>query len=179
MQAVERTPVSLSILKKDDNSKIVPTLTTCSVPSKATWRGHGGRHPTPSSVEFDRQLDKISLWIEDWNHDQVCTPLELTSKRGTIEHYTNLFYFLFLILINSLIIYLNFNLVILQALFCFFAVFFLGGRGEGLFIWFFSLFISSLFVVDPAIGVYEPNLNLIFCIVCGFFSAAVWYNLVL
>ena len=162
MQAVERTPVSLSILKKDDNSKIVPTLTTCSVPSKATWRGHGGRHPTPSSVEFDRQLDKISLWIEDWNHDQVCTPLELTSKRGTIEHYTNLFYFLFLILINSLIIYLNFNLVILQALF-----------------WFFSLFISSLFVVDPAIGVYEPNLNLIFCIVCGFFSAAVWYNLVL
>lgn len=176
MQAVERAPVSLSILKKDDNSKIVPTLTTCSVPSKASWRGHGGRHPTPSSVEFDRQLDKISLWIEDWNHDQVCTPLELTSKRGTIEHYTNLFYFLALILINSLIIYLNFNLVILQALFWFFLLFFFGG---GCLFGFCSLFISSLFVVDPGIGVYEPNLNLIFCIVCGFFSAVVWYNLVL
>lgn len=35
------------------------------------WRGHGGRHPTASSVEFDRQLDKISIWLEDWNHTQV------------------------------------------------------------------------------------------------------------
>lgn len=103
MQAMERAPVSLSILRKDDNSKAVPTLTTCSVPSKSSWRGHGGRHPTPSSVEFDRQLDKISLWIEDWNHDQVCTPLELTSKSDMSDHYTQMFYFLVLILINSLI----------------------------------------------------------------------------
>jgi hypothetical protein len=35
------------------------------------WRGHGGRHPTYSSVEFDRQLDKISLWIESWDHTEV------------------------------------------------------------------------------------------------------------
>lgn len=35
------------------------------------WRGHGGRHPTYSSVEFDRQLDKISLWLESWDHSQV------------------------------------------------------------------------------------------------------------
>lgn len=85
MQAVERAPVSLSILRKDDNSQIVPTLTTCSVPSKSSWRGHGGRHPTPSSVEFDRQLDKISLWIEDWNHDQVCT--QYTSRTYLQERY--------------------------------------------------------------------------------------------
>lgn len=37
----------------------------------ASWRGHGGRQPTYSSVEFDRQLDKISLWIESWDHTQV------------------------------------------------------------------------------------------------------------
>ena len=35
------------------------------------WRGHGGRAPTMSSVEFDRQLDKISVWLEDWTHEQV------------------------------------------------------------------------------------------------------------
>ena len=35
------------------------------------WRGHGGRAPTMSSVEFDRQLDKISVWLEEWSHDQV------------------------------------------------------------------------------------------------------------
>ena len=67
MQVVERAPVSLSILRKDEDTKRITNF-TASVP---TWRGHGGRHPTPSSVEFDRQLDKISLWIEDWNHDQV------------------------------------------------------------------------------------------------------------
>lgn len=35
------------------------------------WRGHGGRAPTMSSVEFDRQLDKIAIWLEDWSHEQV------------------------------------------------------------------------------------------------------------
>ena len=40
--------------------------------SKLTaWRGHGGRMPTYSSVEFDRQLDKISMWLEKWTHKQV------------------------------------------------------------------------------------------------------------
>lgn len=91
MQAVERAPVSLSILRKDDNSQIVPTLTTCSVPSKSSWRGHGGRHPTPSSVEFDRQLDKISLWIEDWNHDQRCRLIEALLRRSNHQQFQFLY----------------------------------------------------------------------------------------
>ena len=40
-------------------------------PQPVQWRGHGGRHPTTSSVEFDRQLDKVSIWIEGWDHDTV------------------------------------------------------------------------------------------------------------
>lgn len=40
-------------------------------PEDVPWRGHGGRPPTFSSIEFDRQLDKIAVWLEDWNHDQV------------------------------------------------------------------------------------------------------------
>lgn len=36
-----------------------------------TWRGHGGVHPTQSSVEFDRQLDKVAIWLERWDHDEV------------------------------------------------------------------------------------------------------------
>lgn len=35
------------------------------------WRGHGGRHPTVSSVQFDRQLDKVSIWLEQWSHETV------------------------------------------------------------------------------------------------------------
>mgnify|MGYP000676976198 CR=1 FL=1 len=40
-------------------------------PEDIPWRGHGGRIPTYSSVEFDRQLDKIGVWLEVWTHDQV------------------------------------------------------------------------------------------------------------
>lgn len=40
-------------------------------PDDIPWRGHGGRPPTISSVEFDRQLDKIAIWLEDWSHEQV------------------------------------------------------------------------------------------------------------
>ncbi|KAJ8311029.1 hypothetical protein KUTeg_011413 [Tegillarca granosa] len=47
-----------------------------------SWRGHGGRHPTASSVEFDRQLDKISIWLEDWNHTQRCQILEALLRRS-------------------------------------------------------------------------------------------------
>ncbi|XP_022292117.2 uncharacterized protein LOC111103271 isoform X2 [Crassostrea virginica] len=46
------------------------------------WRGHGGRHPTYSSVEFDRQLDKISLWLESWDHSQRCHLLEWILRRS-------------------------------------------------------------------------------------------------
>ncbi|XP_041354437.1 F-box/WD repeat-containing protein 7-like [Gigantopelta aegis] len=41
-----------------------------------SWRGRGGVHPTQSGVEFDRQLDKISLWLEKWDHNQRCRILE-------------------------------------------------------------------------------------------------------
>ena len=46
---------------------IPPPISSREIP----WRGHGGRPPTLSSVEFDRQLDKIAVWLETWSHDQV------------------------------------------------------------------------------------------------------------
>ena len=46
---------------------IPPPVKSVEIP----WRGHGGRPPTFSSVEFDRQLDKIAVWLEDWSHEQV------------------------------------------------------------------------------------------------------------
>ena len=35
------------------------------------WRGFGGGPVTLNSVEFDKQLDKISQWIDDWDHNTV------------------------------------------------------------------------------------------------------------
>lgn len=35
------------------------------------WRGKGGRTLTPDSADFDRQLDKISIWLDLWDHKQV------------------------------------------------------------------------------------------------------------
>ncbi|WAR08621.1 hypothetical protein MAR_018579 [Mya arenaria] len=46
-----------------------PAMSADEVP----WRGQGGRPPTMSSVEFDRQLDKISVWLEGWTHEQETT----------------------------------------------------------------------------------------------------------
>ena len=45
------------------------------------WRGRGGGMPSHSGVEFERQLDKISIWLEGWNHTQVglSQPPSLTS----------------------------------------------------------------------------------------------------
>ncbi|GFO33397.1 histone-lysine N-methyltransferase SETMAR [Plakobranchus ocellatus] len=40
------------------------------------WRGRGGGMPTHSGVEFERQLDKISIWLEGWNHTQKCQFLQ-------------------------------------------------------------------------------------------------------
>jgi hypothetical protein len=37
----------------------------------SSWRGLGGRIPSKDSIEFDKQLDKISLWIEKWEHLEV------------------------------------------------------------------------------------------------------------
>ena len=35
------------------------------------WRGYGGGVPTLNTVEFDKQLDKVSIWLEHWDHEQV------------------------------------------------------------------------------------------------------------
>lgn len=35
------------------------------------WRGHGGGKPTLQTVDFDQQLDKIAIWLEQWDHEQV------------------------------------------------------------------------------------------------------------
>ncbi|XP_013398191.1 F-box/WD repeat-containing protein 7 isoform X2 [Lingula anatina] len=45
-------------------------------PGAWQWRGLGGGHATMVSVEFDRQLDRISLWLEEWTHQQRCDILE-------------------------------------------------------------------------------------------------------
>ena len=50
-------------------------------PHEIPWRGHGGRQPTVSSVEFDRQLDKISVWLEDWSHEQVLSELYISYNK--------------------------------------------------------------------------------------------------
>ncbi|XP_070188911.1 beta-TrCP-like [Littorina saxatilis] len=62
------------------------------------WRGHGGRQPTSSSVEFDRQLDKVSIWMEQWEHDTRCALLEALLRRS---NYTQ-FQFLFTVMQPSL-----------------------------------------------------------------------------
>lgn len=35
------------------------------------WRGRGGGQLTLSAIEFDRQLDKVSVWLDQWTHSQV------------------------------------------------------------------------------------------------------------
>jgi hypothetical protein len=35
------------------------------------WRGRGGVTPTAISVEYDKQLDNISVWLDYWSHKQV------------------------------------------------------------------------------------------------------------
>ena len=37
------------------------------------WRGYGGIRPTMKTVDFDQQLDKIAIWLEQWDHNQVTT----------------------------------------------------------------------------------------------------------
>ncbi|XP_060599165.1 uncharacterized protein LOC132752799 isoform X1 [Ruditapes philippinarum] len=51
------------------------------------WRGHGGRAPTMSSVEFDRQLDKIAVWVEEWNHEQRCQIVEGILRRSNYNQF--------------------------------------------------------------------------------------------
>ena len=43
--------------------------------SATDWRGMGGRTLTPDSADFDRQLDKISIWLDLWDHKQVSIAL--------------------------------------------------------------------------------------------------------
>ena len=40
-------------------------------PGPNSWRGQGGGVSTLDSVQFDRQMDKISLWVEEWDHNTV------------------------------------------------------------------------------------------------------------
>ncbi|PVD28511.1 hypothetical protein C0Q70_11099 [Pomacea canaliculata] len=51
------------------------------------WRGHGGRHPTHSSVAFDRQLDKVSIWLEQWDHDTKCAVLEAILRHSGYKQF--------------------------------------------------------------------------------------------
>ncbi|XP_048240296.1 F-box protein MET30-like [Haliotis rufescens] len=56
-----------------------------------TWRGHGGVHPTPSSVEFDRQLDKVAIWLERWDHDERCCLLESLLRKSNYTQFQFLY----------------------------------------------------------------------------------------
>jgi hypothetical protein len=75
----------------DATKKIPATITTSSTSVKTqllsppsigdngqterphAWRGFGGLVPTIDRIEYDKQLDRISIWMESWNHEQVCT----------------------------------------------------------------------------------------------------------
>ncbi|XP_074663195.1 uncharacterized protein LOC141915527 [Tubulanus polymorphus] len=46
------------------------------------WPGFGGRPVSLSGIEFDKQLDRISQWIDKWDHDQRCSVLELLIQRS-------------------------------------------------------------------------------------------------
>lgn len=48
------------------------------------WRPHGG---SPPSVPFDKQLDKLSLWMETWNHAQRCELIEQLLLHMDYEQY--------------------------------------------------------------------------------------------
>ncbi|KAL4233353.1 hypothetical protein ACF0H5_008035 [Mactra antiquata] len=69
--------------KRIKGSTPPPALNTEDIP----WRGHGGRAPTMSSVEFDRQLDKIAVWLESWNHDQRCSIVEGILRRSNFNQF--------------------------------------------------------------------------------------------
>lgn len=73
----------------DATKKIPATITTSSTSVKTqllsppsingqierphAWRGFGGLVPTIDRIEYDKQLDHISIWMESWSHEQVCT----------------------------------------------------------------------------------------------------------
>ena len=48
------------------------------------WRAHGGAMPI---VPFDKQLDKLSLWMETWNHAQRCELIEKLLLHMDYEQY--------------------------------------------------------------------------------------------
>ena len=35
------------------------------------WRGQGGGKTSLHSIQFDKQMDNISLWLEEWDHQTV------------------------------------------------------------------------------------------------------------
>jgi len=49
------------------------------------WRGKGGRKLTPGSVDFDRQLDKVSIWLDLWDHKQVNKSVKFNDQLNLIE----------------------------------------------------------------------------------------------
>ena len=49
----------------------------------STWRGQGGGKTSLHSVQFDKQMDNISLWLEEWDHQTVSF------------QFKNLFYFIY------------------------------------------------------------------------------------
>jgi len=52
--------------------------------TRPSWRAHGGTVPL---VSFDQQLDKLSLWIETWNHAQRCELIEKLLLHMDYEQY--------------------------------------------------------------------------------------------
>ena len=52
-----------------------------------SWRGLGGRKPTVRSIEFDRQLDKLAVWMEQWDHDEVCILYVVSSDKNVLCYF--------------------------------------------------------------------------------------------
>ena len=60
--------MEVDTLSRPTSMSLGPTI-PWSKPQK--WRGYGGGKPSMKSIEFDQQLDKIAIWLEQWDHDQV------------------------------------------------------------------------------------------------------------
>ena len=83
MNAVEYLSAHRVVVNRNARGAPIPHLTDQAVQAtlgglnkglaytSVKWRGRGGGHPSTSAVEFDKQLDKISIWLENWTHSQV------------------------------------------------------------------------------------------------------------
>ncbi|XP_066265197.1 beta-TrCP-like [Branchiostoma lanceolatum] len=55
--------------------------------TRVPWESFGGRIKTPKTVEFDRQLDHVAKWVEEWSHKKRIVVLEALLKRCNYQQF--------------------------------------------------------------------------------------------